>query len=87
MNEVNDKMAKVLELRPTRQSASADPGIAGRLSHVLAEWVERSRVRAELRRMSDDLLVDCGLNPALARIEANRLFLFPLRLDRARRDR
>ncbi len=60
------------------------PGSASRPLHVLNEWVERRRVRRELRTMDDTLLRDAGIDPEAARAEARRPFFLPILLDRPR---
>jgi uncharacterized protein YjiS (DUF1127 family) len=52
--------------------------------HVLKQWMGRAAVRRELASMSDELLRDCGLDPARARLEAERPFFRPLDLEAAR---
>ena len=64
-------------------SRGAHPDAASGPLHVLREWMERHRMRRELRQMDDALLRDAGIDPAVAREEGRRPFFRPSLLDRS----
>lgn len=70
--------AAPVDLTPTAPT----PSIFKTLNDTLNEWMERHRVRAELRELDDALLIDAGLDPFTARTEASRPFWQPLDLRR-----
>lgn len=78
-----DLRRAMLETRlPHRRRRNAPS--SGGLIHVLKEWLERRRVRSELRAMDDELLKDAGLDPVAVHAETRKPFFLPIHLDRSR---
>lgn len=60
-----------------RERLARRPAVVTAMLARLAEWVDRARARAELRRLSDRALADIGLSRSQVEREAAKPFWRP----------